>query len=101
MFLKDAALSVRRITVTAARVVPEEAYEAGKNAAQELDLFADPAAEARKERQRQYAKKEKALQRAVLAIKEKYGKNAMLRGMNFLPGATAIERNGQVGGHRA
>ena len=97
----DAALSVRRITVTAARVVSEEAYEAGKNAVQELDLFADPVAEARKERQRQYAKKEKALQRAVLAIKEKYGKNAMLRGMNFLPGATAIERNGQVGGHRA
>ena len=75
MFLKDAALSVRRITVTAARVVPEEAYEAGKNAAQELDLFADTAAEARKERQRQYAK--------------------------ILPGATAIERSGQVSGYRS
>lgn len=92
---------VRRITSTAARVVPEEAYEDSRNAAQELDLFADPAEEERKERQKQYARKEKALQRAVLAIKEKYGKNAMLRGMNFLPEATAIERNGQVGGHRA
>ena len=63
-------------------------------------MFADPEEEKCKERQCQLARKEKSLQQAVLAIKKKYGRNAMLRGMNFLPGATAIERNGQVGGHK-
>ena len=95
------SLLVRRITVTAAGLITEGAMTERENGNKELDLFADPAEEQRKERARQYARKEHSLQRAVLAIKEKYGKNAMLRGMSFLPGATAIERNGQVGGHKA
>ena len=45
--------------------------------------------------------REKKMQQAVLSIKKRYGKNAVLRGMNLEDGATAIERNGQVGGHRA
>ena len=45
--------------------------------------------------------KEARLQAAVIKIKEKYGKNAMLKGMNFEDGATTRERNEQVGGHRA
>jgi DNA polymerase V len=45
--------------------------------------------------------KEKNLQKTLLNIKEKYGKNAILKGMNFQEGATTIERNGQVGGHKA
>ena len=45
--------------------------------------------------------KEKKRQQAVLAIKEKYGKNAILKGTDFLEGATARERNGQIGGHKA
>lgn len=94
-------LLVRRITVTAAGLISERDWEARKNGNQELDLFADPGEEDRKERQCQLKRNEKSLQQAVLAIKEKYGRNAMLRGMNFLPGATAIERNGQVGGHKA
>ena len=44
---------------------------------------------------------EKAREKAVLAITDKYGKNAVLRGTNFLPGATQRERNGMIGGHRA
>ena len=99
--ITDAKLLVRRITVTAAGVVPERAYEIKRKQAQELDLFADPDLEKKEEQSKESAKKEKSLQQTVLAIKEKYGKNAMLRGMNFLPGATAIERNGQVGGHKA
>ncbi|MBE6103234.1 MAG: DNA methylase [Selenomonas ruminantium] len=94
-------LLVRRITVTAAGLISERDWEAREDGIQELDLFADPGEEERKERQCQLKRKEKSLQQAVLAIKNKYGRNAMLRGMNFLPGATAIERNGQVGGHKA
>ena len=97
----DARLLIRRITITAAGVVQEQAYEMQRLKAQELDLFADPAVEKREEQRKKSARKEKSLQQTVLAIKEKYGKNAMLRGMNFLPGATAIDRNGQVGGHKA
>ena len=46
-------------------------------------------------------KKERKLQQAVLDIKRKYGKNAILKGTNLLEGATAMERNRQIGGHRA
>ena len=94
-------LLVRRITVTAAELITEETMREQEKGNQELDLFADHVEEKKKELARQSARKEKSLQQAVLAIKGKYGKNAMLRGMNFLPGATAIERNGQVGGHKA
>ena len=45
--------------------------------------------------------KEKALQSAILGIKRRYGRNAVLKGMNFEEGATARERNAQIGGHRA
>ena len=46
-------------------------------------------------------KKERKLQEAMLSVKKRYGKNAMLKGMNLEEGATAIQRNGQIGGHRA
>ena len=45
--------------------------------------------------------REKRMQKALLDIKKKYGKNAVLKGMNLEEGATTVERNGQVGGHRA
>ena len=45
--------------------------------------------------------KEKKMQQAVLDIKKKFGKNAILKGMNFEEGATTIQRNSQIGGHRA
>ena len=51
-------------------------------------------------KQRQKEIKEKSLQKAVLNIKSKYGKNAILKGMNFCQGGTTIERNGQIGGHK-
>ena len=46
-------------------------------------------------------KKERSLQEAMLSVKKKYGKNAMLKGMNLQEGATAMERNSQIGGHKA
>ena len=63
-----------------------------------MDLFADYAA--RKE-QEAVLEKEKHLQQAVLDIKKKYGKNAILKGMNYEEGATAAQRNRQIGGHKA
>ena len=56
-----------------------------------------------KERQeeKEALSKERRLQEAMLAVKKRYGKNAMLKGMNLQEGATAMERNNQIGGHRA
>ena len=58
-------------------------------------------AEARRQKEHEAFEKEKQLQRAVLHIHKKYGKNALLKGMNLLDGATMQERNEQVGGHKA
>lgn len=76
-------LMVRRITLGANNLV-EEGYE-------QFDLFTDPAELA----------KERKLQEAMLSIKKKYGKNAILKGMNLKEGATTRERNNQIGGHKA
>lgn len=88
--ITDPALTVRRFFVVLAHVLPEGSPETKEDGGQ-LSFFPEtPPAENR----------EKRLQSAVLAVRERYGKNALLRGMNYLPGATARERNGQVGGHR-
>lgn len=94
-------LLVRRITVVASRVVPER--EAGqKEVFEQLDLFTDyQALEQEREQEKKELDKEKRIQRAILDIQKKYGKNAVLRGMNFEEGATTRERNGQIGGHKA
>jgi DNA polymerase V len=76
------ALMVRRVTLNANNLTPE-GYE-------QFDLFTDPAARAR----------ERKLQETMLSIKKKYGKNAILKGMNLEEGATTIERNNQIGGHK-
>lgn len=92
----DPALLVRRIYVVAGRVLPEE--QAAEEQPEQLDLFADRerAAEDARERER-----EKRRQGAILAIQKKYGKNAILKGMNFEEGAMTRERNAQIGGHKA
>ncbi len=90
-------LLVRRINMTACEVESEVSYINQKRYEQ-VDLFTDyqkVLAEEQKE------KTEKNLQKAVLEMKEKYGKNAILKGMNFVSSGTTIERNGQVGGHRS
>ncbi len=93
--IADPRLLVRRITVAACRIVPEGMQE---DRPKQLDLFADP--EQQKKQQAQL-EKEKRRQRAVLNIKRRYGKNAILKGMNFQEGATTRDRNKQVGGHKA
>ncbi len=94
-------LLVRRITVVASRVVPERDADQ-KEVFEQLDLFTDyQALEQEREQEKQELDKEKRIQKAILDIQKKYGKNAVLRGMNFEEGATTRERNGQIGGHKA
>lgn len=96
----DMNLLVRRLNLTANRVLPEE--EAPRAAEEQLDLFTDYAAEQKnQEANRVAAEREKKVQAAMLDIKKKYGKNAILKGLNFEDGATARERNQQIGGHKA
>lgn len=97
----DPKLLVRRVTVAANHVAAEE--EAGKEECfEQMDLFTDYAA-LEKERREQDEKlaKERKLQEAILSVKKKYGKNAMLKGMNLQEGAMTMERNNQIGGHKA
>ena len=81
----DPALFVRRLTLTALHVMPEE------EAVFQLDLFTDQAAEDR----------EKKLQQTMLEVRRRFGANALVRGMNLKEGATGMDRNRQIGGHKA
>ena len=97
----DPKLLVRRINITANHL--EEETKAKEAASfEQLDLFTDYDA-LTKEREEENAKleKERKLQEAMLSVKKRYGKNAMLKGMNLLDGATTMERNRQIGGHKA
>ena len=81
----DEELTVRRVTLSTNNLKKEEDnYE-------QFDIFTDPEKE----------EQEKRLQNAMLAIQDKYGKNAILKGTNLLDGATTIARNGQIGGHKS
>lgn len=101
----DPKLLVRRITVVAGHVISETAAAASlanQPVLEQLDLFTDYEALA-KQRAEEEAEleDEKNLQKAMLEIKKKYGKNAILKAMNLEEGATAKERNNQIGGHKA
>ncbi len=81
----DEELTVRRVTLSANNLRKEdEIFE-------QFDIFTDP----------EKLEQEKRLQNAMLTIQDKYGKNAILKGTNLLDGATTIERNGQIGGHKS
>lgn len=97
----DDKLLVRRMYVVANHVVNEDTVSENTETVQ-LSLFTDFDAEekARKEEEKKLLRERRA-QEAILSIKEKYGKNAILKGMNLEEGATAAERNGQIGGHKA
>lgn len=90
-------LLARRITLEACGVVNEDYYNNTKPYEQ-MDLFTDYN---ELDKSRKKEKLEKELQKTVINIKTKYGKNAILKGMNFLEGGTTIERNGQIGGHKS
>ncbi len=92
-------LLVRRINLTACSVVPENmAME--EVVLEQFDLFTDSSSvDQNLTKRKDEEEKERNLQRVVLNIKKKYGKNALLKGMNLEKGGTMIQRNGQIGGH--
>lgn len=99
--ITDRNLLIRRLYVTAQRVMPEEEVQKEK-VFEQLELFTDYSeAERKKKAEEERLKKERKLQEAVLDIKKRFGKNAVLKGMNLEEGATAKERNRQIGGHKA
>ena len=97
--IADRSLLVRRIFITANHTADAE-KQTGEPAYEQLELFpAEPEQAGAEEEQAK--ERERRMQEALLAIKKKYGKNAVLRGMNLEEGATAAERNRQIGGHKA
>lgn len=97
----DPGLLIRRVTVVANHLV-EEGSATEMQSYEQLDLFTDyETAEKEREEENVRLSKERKLQEAMLAVKKKYGKNAMLKGMNLQEGATTRERNNQIGGHKA
>lgn len=94
-------LLVRRVTIVANRLTQEGSVQAD-NAYEQLTLFTDyEALQKEREEEKEALNKERRLQEAMLSVKKRYGKNAMLKGMNLQEGATTIERNNQIGGHKA
>ena len=94
-------LLIRRITVVAAHlqreqdVMQEETYE-------QMDLFTDYEQKNKeKQEKEEERRKEKQIQKAILNVQKKYGKNALIKGMSLQKGATTMERNRQIGGHKA
>ena len=83
--IADEKLYIRRISISASNILPED------SSIYQYDLFTDP----------EKKDAEIRLQRAILAVRRKYGKNSILRGMSLLEGARTMERNSQIGGHRA
>ena len=94
-------LLIRRLTITANRVVDANTIKQ-ENRYEQLDLFTDyTALQAKREQEKAELEREKKMQEAMLHIKKKFGKNAILKGMNLEDGATAKGRNSQIGGHKA
>ena len=93
-------LLIRRVNVTASNLVSET--EIPEEKPEQLDMFTDYEALEREKKARQRAEeKKRRLQNVTLAIQDRYGKNAVLKGMNLMEGGTTIARNGQIGGHKA
>ena len=97
----DRSLLVRRLYLTATRVSDEKSAP-DKKAFEQMDFFTDyHAVEEKRAKETAELEREKKVQRTVLDIKKRFGKNAILKGMNLEEGATAKERNRTIGGHRS
>lgn len=94
----DKNLLVRRMNVVASHVMYEN--DVKENNYEEIDLFSE-SKEQNIEQTKTELAKERNRQKAILSIQKKYGKNALLKGMNYEEGATGRQRNGQIGGHKA
>lgn len=91
-------LLIRRVSIAANHVITEK-EGVNKQSYKQLTLFQDFSEESKENEQK--LEKEKRIQRAMLDVKSKYGKNAILKGMNMQEGAMTIERNKQIGGHKS
>ena len=97
----DKNLLIRRLNIVACRIA-DESHIPTSEPMEQLDLFSDYSEQGRKfEEEAAEVRREKRRQQAMLAIKKKYGKNAILKGMNLEECATAKDRNAQIGGHKA
>ena len=97
----DRNLLIRRLSISANKLL-DEASATTEKPVEQLDLFTDYAAKEQQEQADAAAHtRERKIQEAMLGIKKKYGKNAILKGMNLEEGATARERNETIGGHHA
>ena len=95
----DPDLLIRRVNIVACDLISEN--EIPEEAPQQLSLFVDyEALEKEKQAEKERLEREKRIQKATLVIHEKYGKNALLKGMNLTEGATTKLRNEQIGGHK-
>lgn len=95
-------LLIRRLNICVNHVVAESSLTHQHVQPQQLDLFTDYEALKQQEKEQQeQLEKERRLQEVQLQIKQRFGKNSILRGLNFEKGSTAKERNAQIGGHKA
>ncbi len=98
----DRSLLVRRINLATNHVIPEFYLKSRKKEAVQLELFVDYDKQREEEEQRKKEnEKERRIQQTIIDIKHRYGKNSILKGLNFMDGATAKDRNQQIGGHKA
>ena len=98
--ITDKSLLIRRLNIVANHILPESSLS-NNIEYEQLDLFTDyKKTEKELIKSKSDAEKETSRQRAVLEIQRKYGKNAILKGLSFKDGATAKERNSQIGGHK-
>ena len=98
--IMDPDLMIRKVYIAACNLIHEDEIPA--EGPQQLDLFTDYAELERKKAEEQAAEaREKKIQKATLIMQEKFGKNAVLKGMNLQKKGTTVARNGQIGGHRA
>jgi len=96
----EEGLLIRRVNVAANHIIPASELKEPENI--QLDLFTDfEESERARQQKKENTERERSLQTALIGIKERYGRNAVLKGMNLLQGARTIERNGQIGGHKA
>lgn len=97
----DKRLLVRRVNLVACRVLDEDAARE-KDSCEQLDFFSiTESAQQQAAAEEKELERERRRQQAMLAIKKKFGKNAIIKGMDLQEGATAMERNAQIGGHKA
>lgn len=98
--ITDKDLLIRRVTIAACELIRE--CDIPEDRPEQLDLYTDYAAREQQQKQERLSdEKERNVLRAMLSLQDRYGKNAVIKGMNLLEDGTTIERNGQVGGHKA